>query len=91
LTNQGTQSGTENVQLYFTDEVAQVIRPKIELLDWQLVTLAPGESQEICFVIHSDQLAYVHQDLRRYADSGTFQLHLGKNSRELLASFTVEL
>lgn len=91
LTNQGTQTGTENIQLYFTDEVAQVIRPKIELLDWQLVTLAPGESREVCFTIHSEQLAYVHQDLRRYTDAGTFQLHLGKNSRELLASFTVEL
>lgn len=91
LTNQGTQTGTENIQLYFTDEVAQVIRPKIELLDWQLVTLAPGESREVCFTIYSEQLAYVHQDLRRYTDAGTFQLHLGKNSLELLASFTVEL
>ncbi|MDT2784167.1 glycoside hydrolase family 3 N-terminal domain-containing protein [Enterococcus asini] len=91
VTNQGTQTGSENIQLYFTDEVAQVIRPKIELLDWQLVSLAPGESREICFVIHSDQLAYVHQDLRRYPDSGRFQLHLGKNSREILANFTVEL
>ena len=45
VTNTGDRPCRETVQLYLADPVAQVTRPLVELTDWRLVDLAPGESR----------------------------------------------
>ncbi len=47
VTNTGERPCRETVQLYVSDPVAQVTRPLVELTDWRLVDLAPGESREV--------------------------------------------
>ena len=43
VTNTGGRPCREVVQLYFRDPVAQVTRPLVELTDWALVDLEPGQ------------------------------------------------
>ncbi len=49
VTNTGERPCRETVQLYVSDPVAEVTRPLVELTDWRLVDLAPGESREVGF------------------------------------------
>ena len=45
VTNTGDRPCREVVQAYFRDPVAQVTRPLVELLDWSVVDLEPGETR----------------------------------------------
>ncbi|WP_410771367.1 beta-glucosidase BglX [Fontibacillus sp. BL9] len=91
VSNDGSMAGTETVQLYIRDVSGEVIRPVKELKDFRQVTLAPGESAEVAFEITESQLRYHHSDLSFTSDAGTFELHVGGNSRDTLqAAFRLE-
>jgi len=51
VTNTGSRSGKETVQLYWHDTVSQAVPRRLELLDFQQVELMPGESKMISFEI----------------------------------------
>lgn len=91
VTNQSDIAGYVLPQVYFQDQVTEIIRPKLELLKWQQVYLAAGESKELSFMISAADLAYIHADLRRYADPGKFQLYLGTSATQLLAKTQLHL
>jgi beta-glucosidase len=78
------------VQLYFRDPVAEVTRPLVELTDWALVDLAPGQSREVTFDVHAEQFAYVGRDLTARVDEGEVVLLTGPDSARLQpVSFTL--
>lgn len=72
-------------QLYFQDEVTEVIRPKIELLKWTKVELAAGETKKVEFVVSPAELAYSHIDLKKTIESGVFRLFLGESVANIVA------
>lgn len=72
-------------QLYFQDEVTEVIRPKIELLKWKKIELAAGETKKVEFVVSPVELAYSHVDLKRTIESGGFRLFLGESVANIVA------
>jgi beta-glucosidase len=80
LANTGSRPGREVVQLYLRDLVATVVRPLVELADWQLVDLDPGESRRVTFKITPDMFAYHGRDLERRIDSGEVDLIIGPNA-----------
>ena len=93
LTNTSTRfTAVETVQLYASDPVARITRPGRWLIDFQQVTLAPGESREVVFAISADQFTYpVAPSLDAVdwvRDPGLIRLHVGPNSRD---TETVEL
>ena len=93
LTNTSTRfTAVETVQLYASDPVARITRPGRWLIDFQQVTLAPGESREVVFAISADQFTYpVAPSLDAVdwvRDPGLIRLHVGPNSRD---TDTVEL
>src|SRR5690606_11396040 len=49
VTNTGTRTGDETVQLYVRDRVSSVPRPVKELAGFERVTLAPGERRTVSF------------------------------------------
>ena len=51
IKNSGKSKGEEVVQLYLRDKVGSVVRPIIELKDFQKIALNPGESKTIQFII----------------------------------------
>ena len=64
---------TEVVQLYVHDLVAAVSRPVRELVDFRLVTLAPGARERVGFTVRPDQLGYVDATGRHRVDPGSFE------------------
>ena len=83
VANTGERPCREVVQLYFRDPVAEVTRPLVELTDWALVDLAPGQSREVTFEVHAEQFAYVGRDLTARIDEGEVVLLTGPDSARL--------
>jgi beta-glucosidase len=91
VTNTGRRAGTEVVQLYVRDLTASVTRPVRELKQFQRVTLAAGETRRVTFALHTDELAFHGEDLRRRLEPGAFRLWVGGSSvGGLQAEFAVK-
>lgn len=58
ITNTGKRIGTETVQLYIRDTVAQISRPRRELKRFAKVTLKPGETNTVRFELRPNDLGY---------------------------------
>ncbi|MCX6968100.1 MAG: beta-glucosidase BglX [Verrucomicrobia bacterium] len=74
LKNTGARAGDEVAQLYIRDLVASVAQPVRELKGFQRVSLAPGESKTVAFVLTSDALAFHNREMKRVTEPGKFQV-----------------
>jgi beta-glucosidase len=90
VSNTGARAGTEVAQLYLRDDAATVTRPVRELRGFRRVTLQPGETNSVRWVLRSDDLALYDRDMRRVVEPGTFTLWAGGSSAATLERrFTV--
>ena len=83
VTNTGTVTGKETVQLYIRDMVGSIARPVKELKGFQQVTLAPGESKKVSFTISVSDLKFYNSDLKYVYEPGNFKMFIGTNSRDV--------
>ncbi len=80
VTNTGKRAGDEVVQLYIHDLVSSVTRPVMELKDFKRITLAPGESKTVDFVITPDKLSFLNLNMERVVEPGMFDIMVGTSS-----------
>jgi beta-glucosidase len=80
--NEGTVKADEIVFLFVRDLVGSYTRPVKELKDFDRVTLNQGESTSVSFIINSDKLRFWTKDKEFKAESGKFNVWIGKNSQE---------
>lgn len=80
LTNTGAVAGTEVVQLYIQDVFGSVVRPKKELKGFKKVTLAPGENQEVEFVIDESMLQFLRANGTVGSEPGLFRVWIANSS-----------
>jgi beta-glucosidase len=91
ITNTGKRSGEEVVQLYLQDKFGSVVRPIIELKNFQKIKLAAGESKTIKFVIDKEKLSFYNSDLNWIAEPGEFELMIGASSADIRLKSSFEL
>jgi beta-glucosidase len=91
LKNTGDREGDEIVQLYVNDEVASVTRPVKELKGFKRVTLKPGESKAVTFVLSADQLAFYDKDVKLVVEPGTFKVMVGASSEDIRLEGSFEI
>lgn len=91
LTNTGKLAGEEVVQLYLQDKFGSVVRPIIELKDFQKVKLQAGETKTLTFVIDNEKLAFYNQALEFKSEPGAFNLMIGSSSSDIRLSANFEL
>ena len=84
VTNTGSVRGDEVVQLYIRDEVSSVTRPIKELRGFKRISLDPGESKTVEFVVGPDELAFLNRDMHWVVEPGKFRLMLGGGSTGLI-------
>ncbi|QMW66190.1 glycoside hydrolase family 3 C-terminal domain-containing protein [Mumia sp. ZJ1417] len=90
VTNTGSRTGTEVVQVYVSDLESPVARPERELKGFARVTLDPGASQRVVLELGPRAFAYWHPVLRRWVvEPGTFTVSIGASSADLRRSITV--
>lgn len=83
VANTGARRGDEVVQIYIRDKVSSVPRPRLELRDFQRVTLDPGERRTLRFVLSPDDLALWDRAMAWTVEPGEFAVLAGSSSATL--------
>ena len=89
--NTGARAGTEVVQLYLSDPVAQVVRPLRWLAGFARVALEPGQARRVTFRLHADRTSFSGRDGTRVVEPGEILVSVGGASDRpaLRGSFTL--
>ncbi len=88
--NTGTRFGKEIVQLYVHDNQTDIIRPQKELKGFEKVALNPGEEKNVSFKLDRRAFAYYNAQIKDWrVQSGTFDILIGKSSRNIVLSAQV--
>ena len=89
--NSGSRAGTEVVQLYLSDPLAQAVRPVRWLAGFARVPLGPGQARRVTFRLHADRTAFCGRDGVRVVEPGEIRVAIGGASDRLVlhGSFTL--
>ncbi len=91
LKNTGKVAGEEVVQLYLKDKFGSVVRPVLELKDFQKLKLNVGESKTIEFIIDKEKLSFYNNKLEWVAEPGDFEVMIGASSADIKLKSDFEL
>jgi beta-glucosidase len=91
VTNSGKVAGEEVVQLYLRDKVGSVVRPIIELKDFQKIKLNAGETKTVKFTIDKEKLSFYNAALQWVAEPGDFDVMIGSSSADIRLRDSFEL
>jgi beta-xylosidase len=91
VANAGERAGTEVVQVYLHDPVAQVTRPTALLVGYARLDLEPGQRRRVEFTIHTDLLSFTGRSGERIVEPGRIELRLGTSSADIAAVVPVDL
>jgi beta-glucosidase len=80
--NTGAIAGKEVVQIYTSDLVRSVMPPMRELKAFSKVSLMPGESKKINFVLKPDELSFIGKENKRIVEKGKFKVMVGTLTEE---------
>jgi beta-glucosidase len=83
VSNTGSRSGDEVVQLYIHDLVSSVTRPVLELRGFKRVTLEPGTRRIVTFTLGPDELSLIDRSMRRVVEPGRFEILVAASSASL--------
>ena len=84
ITNTGKVRGDEVAQMYIRDEVSSVTRPIKELKDFARVSIEPGQTKTVTFLVTPAKLQFYNREMKRVVEPGTFQIMVGGNSVDLI-------
>lgn len=82
--NTGDREGKEVVQLYLNDVVSTVTTPEKALRGFQKVSLRPGESKQVRFVLGERDLALWNRQMQRVVEPGTFEVMIGRSAEDIV-------
>lgn len=82
VANTGARDGTEIVQVYAHRPAVGRMTPIKELLTFARVTLAAGETKNVCLSIPEDGLLSVRDDGSRVLEKGEYTLMVGPSSQD---------
>lgn len=81
--NSGERAGDEVVQLYIRDEVSSVIRYEKELRGFERISLAPGETRRVRFVLTPEELQMQDINMKWTVEPGWFTVMAGSSSEDI--------
>jgi beta-glucosidase len=89
--NTGSRPGTEVVQLYLHDPVAQTTRPVVRLVGFARVALEPGEQAQVVFQVPADLASFPGVHGARIIEPGDVELRFGHSSGRIAAALPLRL
>ncbi|MEQ4721838.1 glycoside hydrolase family 3 N-terminal domain-containing protein [Nonomuraea sp. B19D2] len=89
--NTGSRSGTEVVQLYLHDPVAQTTRPVVRLVGYARVPLEAGQAARVSFTVPADVASFTGLRGRRIVEPGDVELRFGRSSGQAAAVVPLRL
>ncbi len=92
VSNVGEVAGDEIVQMYINTPVCRVARPILSLKGFERVTLSPGQTKTVTFVLGPDEMKTLDENLEEGIDKGIFTVFVGASSKpDDLQSVTFEV
>lgn len=86
VTNTGTRTGKESVQMYVADCTGTPNRPEKELKGFAKVELQPGQTKTVSLPLNARSLSWYHEKLGDwYAAPGQYEVLIGSSSRDIRA------
>ncbi|MFF5180184.1 beta-glucosidase [Micromonospora sp. NPDC000316] len=89
--NSGSRPGTEVVQLYLHDPVAQTTRPVSRLVGYARVPLEVGAVAHVTFGVPADVASFTGRAGRRIVEPGGVELRFGRSSGDTVAALSLRL
>ncbi|MBU3188824.1 glycoside hydrolase family 3 C-terminal domain-containing protein [Clostridium bowmanii] len=90
VTNTGDKEGKEIVELYVGEKESNIIRPLKELRGFEKVSLKPGEMKTVTFILTKRAFSYYNTEIKDwYAESGDYQILIGKSSRDIVLNESI--
>jgi beta-glucosidase len=89
VSNTGTRSGDEVVQLYVRDPQASLTRPVLELKSFLRVELDPGQSKRVAFEVPAAQLGFYDRTMSFVVEPGKIEVFVGTSSEDLVEAGSV--
>jgi beta-glucosidase len=80
ITNTGKYIGDEIPQLYVNDEVSSVVTYERVLRGFERITLKPGETKQVEFIIRPKDLTLLDKDMNEIAEAGLYNFYIGSSS-----------
>lgn len=87
ITNVGSVTGDEVVQMYIRDEVSSITRPVEELKGFKRITLSPGETKTVTFSITPKELRFLDINMNYVVEPGRFKIVVGGNQENILTDY----
>lgn len=92
IKNAGKCPGAEIVQLYVKDRSASVKRPEKELKGFEKISLLPGETKQVRFVLKNDAFSFFDEKTMSWVlEPGIFDLLVGASSSDIRSEGRIEL
>ena len=91
VANTGNRSGKEVVQLYVAGNTDKIVRPIRELKAFDKVSLAPGESKKVTFVLRKRAFAYWDTEKGWTVASGAYQIQIGRSAADIVLATEVRV
>lgn len=92
VTNTGTRTGSDVVQIYLHDRTGVVLRPRRTLAGFAKVKLAAGESRPVTIDIPARAFAFYDVDNRDWRiPTGVFGLEVARSSADIVETVDVEI
>jgi len=82
--NTGKYSGEEVAQLYIRDKISSTVRPVKELKGFQKISIDPGQTKQVQFILTDKELGYYNGDGQFIIENGEFEIMVGTNSQDLI-------
>ncbi|MES2418829.1 MAG: glycoside hydrolase family 3 N-terminal domain-containing protein [Bacteroidota bacterium] len=91
IKNTGQYKGDQVVQLYLKDLVSSVTTYEYVLRGFERVSLLPGETKTVKFILQPDDLALLDKNMNWTVEPGKFEVMIGNSSEDirLKKEFTV--
>jgi beta-glucosidase len=84
IKNTGKYSGEEVAQLYIRDKISSTVRPVKELKGFQKVSIEPGQTKALQFILTEQELGFYDGDGQFSVENGEFEIMVGTNSQDVL-------
>lgn len=82
VTNAGTRSGDEIVQMYVHHPVSSVVQPVELLRGFKRIHLDPGQIKTVTFEVGTEQLSILDANMQQVVEPGPVDILVGANSSE---------
>jgi beta-glucosidase len=80
ITNGGSVTGTDVVQLYLHESDTTILQPVKKLEGFQRVTLAPGQTKRVTFTLGPQNLGFYDEQGQFVVEPGPFNVWVGDSS-----------